>query len=111
MLRVFGNRGSGKTTRLIKEAIDNDAIFITPVNKEEVKKLALSKYGTDSIEVLTPQQFVDQFVMRRKFFPKDTKIVIDELDLFLELISHVQVIGYTDNLDKMEMLYGEDCNK
>ena len=36
MLKILGDRASGKTVRLIKEAIDNNAIFVTGDEDSEI---------------------------------------------------------------------------
>lgn len=111
MLKILGDRAPGKTVRLIKEAIDNNAIFVTTVDKECVIKTALDRYGTKCIKVLTPSQFVEEVVIK-KSFPKGTKVVIDELSYCLNLIfNNIDIIGCADDLYKTEIVYRRDWDK
>ena len=89
MIKVFGERGSGKTTKLIELAHENGYILVVP-------NFRMSKYAAELAAHLGYRdvQIIDftHFLAR---FPKcKEKFLIDELDMCL---ADLYVAGYSIN--------------
>lgn len=103
MIKILGERCSGKTTKLLKLAHENGYILVEPTFQmvEFTKRLA-KEIGYDDVEILC----VLQFSMRNPgLFMQDynNRYLIDELDMCLNTMN---VVGYsnTDNPIHFERL-------
>lgn len=91
MERIIGPRASGKTTKLIELALNNNfASIVVPNHRmaEYVSHMAAEK-GYPGLDILTFNQF-----MRRYYDGRPGRYVIDELDLCLAANG---VLGYTNS--------------
>lgn len=89
MYRIIDDRGTGKTSRLMLIAKDNDAIFVCS-NPHAMERKALA-YGITGLNFITYSEFLNSVRNR-----KDDKFVIDELEGFIkEIDPSNKIIGYT----------------
>lgn len=92
MYRIIDERGSGKTSRLMLIAKENDATFVC-WNPNVLRDKAF-EYGITDINFISYKEFLEN---REKI----QKYVLDELELFLKYIAqNSTLIGYTLNIDK-----------
>lgn len=103
MIKILGERRSGKTTKLLKLAHENGYILVEPTFQmvDFTKRLA-KENGYDDVEILCALQFN----MRNPgLFMQDynNRYLIDELDMCLNTMN---VVGYsnTDNPIHFERL-------
>lgn len=89
MIRIIGERGSGKTTKLIERAgiNPNGYCIVEPTLKmaDYVERMAKEK-GVD-VEVISAYELFNHRHGREK------KYLVDELDMFLEMFD---IVGYTN---------------
>ena len=92
MKRILGGRGTGKTTKIIQKAIEDDAVIVVPAFRciDNVLHLAEKLGCKDKVKCITFSQFVNGQTMR--ILPPD-HYYIDELDWCL---SSLGVIGYSN---------------
>jgi hypothetical protein len=91
MYKIIDTRGTGKTSRLMLIAKENDALFVC-ANPASMRQKAYS-YGITGIEFVSYDDIIN-------YAHPEQKIVIDELDCFVNhIISGVQFIGYTVSKD------------
>ena len=93
MYRIIDTRGTGKTSRLMLIAKENDAIFVC-ANPTSMRQKAYS-YGITGIEFVSYDEIFDSNNM-------DKAIVIDEIDAFVKYsIKTVgaELIGYSLSKD------------
>lgn len=93
MIKILGERCSGKTTKLLKLAHENGYILVEPTFRmvDFTKQLA-KENGYDDVEILC----VLQFNMRNPgLFIQDynNRYLIDELDMCLNTMN---VVGYSN---------------
>lgn len=92
MYRIIDGRGTGKTSRLMLLAKENDAIFVC--NDPHCMEAKAQAYGITGI------QFVSYYdYLRLNYNSKHKNVVIDELEFFLNHILKGQLIGYTLSYD------------
>lgn len=94
MYRIIDGRGTGKTSRLMLIAKDNDAIFVCG-NPRAMEQKAHA-YGITGITFMS---YAD-FIMSRPG-SRDQKYVVDELEGFIRT-THInsEFIGYTLSEDE-----------
>ncbi|MBO7710607.1 MAG: hypothetical protein J6S83_09070 [Lachnospiraceae bacterium] len=88
MERIIGERGSGKTTKLLKLAQENGYVIVVPT-------ITMADYVSDmakklgyNVKVISAYEF-----FWHRPWHRDDHYVIDELDLFLQAIG---VKGYSN---------------
>ena len=89
MIRVIGERGSGKSTKLIMLAIKDDATIIVPTFRHmaAIEDLAKKLGYLDKLKCITFAQYKSSYgIYRGKYY-------IDELDACL---SSVGTLGYSN---------------
>ena len=89
MYRIIDERSSGKTSRLMLIAKEQDAIFVC--NNPNAMKIKAEAYGIDGIKFISYIDFI------HNYDPDITRYVVDELEIFVQYIfaSGPQLIGYT----------------
>ena len=89
MFRIIDNRGTGKTSKLMQIAKDNNAVFVcsNPYSMEQKAK----SYNIDGINFISYNDFIHDFN------PDIDQYVVDELEIFLKHIFTIgpELIGYT----------------
>lgn len=89
MIKIIGERGSGKTTKILEAASKNGFVVVEPNLKmaEYVSRMARDK-GYD-LRIISAYDFLFY-----KNTDRSTQYVVDELDLFLSAIG---IKGYSNN--------------
>jgi cytidylate kinase len=87
MYRIIGDRGSGKTSRLMLLAKETGA-KIACSNPSAMAQKAYG-YGITGIEFISYKELFNQYL------DKNDKVLIDEIECFLNSIANGQMIGYT----------------
>ena len=91
MYRIIDTRGTGKTSRLMLIAKENNAVFVCK-NPQAMKSKSYS-YGIVGIDFVSYEDFLDYQVQGQK-------IVIDELEDFIKFaLNGVELIGYSLSKD------------
>ena len=89
MIRIIDGRGTGKTSRLMLLAKENNALFVC-ANPNAMKAKAMA-YGITGIRFVSFEDF-----LRLNYDEKETKVVIDEVEgLVNEVITPLNLVGYT----------------
>ena len=91
MIKIIDTRGSGKTTKLLKLAYDEELVVVEPTKHaaDYVKKMA-KDLGYDGVNIISSSEFMSGACMKyHKHF------LIDELEWFLESIG---VYGYSQSV-------------
>ena len=88
MIKIIGERGSGKTTKILEAASKNGCVVVEPNSKmaEYVSRMARDK-GYD-LRIISAYDF-----LLYKNTDRSTQYVVDELDLFLSAIG---IKGYSN---------------
>ena len=90
MYRIIEGRGTGKTSRLMLLAKENNAIFVC-ANPPAMRYKA-EQYGLSGIEFVSYHEFVTSYY--------DGNYVIDELEGFLAAtMGKNNLVGYTLSID------------
>lgn len=84
MYRIIDNRGTGKTSRLMLLAKENNAIFIC--SNPRAMEYKAKQYGIEGLEFMSYSEFND--------YGAD-KFIIDELDHYLIATLGTGLIGYS----------------
>ena len=89
MYRIIDERGTGKTSRLMLIAKENNAVFVC--SAPEAMQVKAKAYGIDNIKFKSYTDFI------RDYDPDVKTYVVDELELFINNIfsSGPELIGYT----------------
>ena len=89
MYRIIDDRGTGKTSRLMLIAKENNAVFVC--NNPEAMKVKANAYGIEGIKFMSYSDFT------RSFDPEITNYVVDELEPFVKSVFSAgpELIGYT----------------
>ena len=91
MYKIIDTRGTGKTSRLMLIAKENDALFVC-ANPASMRQKAYS-YGITGIDFISYDDIIE-------YAYRDKKLVIDELDCFVNhALSGVEFIGYSISKD------------
>lgn len=90
MYRIIDDRGTGKTSRLMLIAKENDALFVC--SNPDAMRYKAKAYGIDGIEFISYGEFFHDYRGQR-----NVKYVIDELENFLRstMFYSTELIGYT----------------
>ena len=91
MYHVIGERGTGKTFKLMKLAQEHNGVFVCQ-NPQAMKQKALN-YGLSGFDIISYKEFY------RTFDEIHTSYFIDEIDLFFKALES-QVIGYSLTLEE-----------
>lgn len=93
MYRIIEGRGTGKTSRLMLLAKENDAYFIC--NDPHAMKYKASAYGIQGIEFVSWADYIEH-----PEFYTDKVCIIDELECFIKRIfPHNNLVGYSISLE------------
>lgn len=76
--KIIGERGSGKTKKLLLLAQSNNAVFVCSNPSAMIEKA--HSYGLRGIEV---QSYEDYCFSKNTKYSRSKKYVIDDIDLFL----------------------------
>ena len=87
MYREIGEKGNGKTKRLLEYAKNNNAIVVCSMPRAMEEKAR--EYGLGKIECISYSAFLE---VRHKI--ESQKVVIDEVEGFLNRLDN-NIIGYT----------------
>ena len=89
MYRIIDGRGSGKTSRLMLIAKENDALFIC-ANPYAMEQKALA-YGIVGVEFIDYENAVCYYKENEKL-----NAVVDDIEAFAKIfLRHHNLIGYT----------------
>ena len=92
--RIVDGRGTGKTSRLMLLAKENNALFIC--SNPDAMRYKAKAYGIDGIEFVSYGEFFHHYRGEA-----GKKYVIDELENFLRatMFYNIELIGYTLSLE------------
>ena len=90
MYRIIDGRGSGKTSRLMLLAKENNGILVC-ANPYAMREKAYS-YGLVGFDIISYSEFIGNM------YEKGKPIFIDEMDMFLKHY-HSDIMGYTVSED------------
>jgi cytidylate kinase len=88
MIRIIGTRGSGKTTKLLNLAQREGFVLVEPTFQMADYVSDMAKKNGFDVKVINAHEF-----MWYKPGHRDDKYVVDELDLFLQMIG---IEGYSN---------------
>lgn len=88
MEKIIGERGSGKTTKLIELAHSEGCVLVEPTYHMAENARLMARDKGYEIVVLTASQF-----LFNHFGSSTEKYLVDELDLFLK---NIGIIGYSN---------------
>lgn len=92
MYRIIDGRGTGKTSRLMLLAKENNAIFVC--NDPHCMEIKALSYGITGI------QFVSYYdYLRFNYDTNKENVVVDELEALLKCIFNGHLVGYTLSTD------------
>lgn len=89
MYRIIDDRGTGKTSRLMLIAKENNAVFVC--SNPDAMKYKAKAYGIDGINFMSYNDFIHYYD------PSIHEYVVDELEMFMKYVigSGPKLIGYT----------------
>ena len=94
MFRIIDGRGTGKTSRLILLAKESGATVVC--SNPSAMEVKARNYGIIGVDFISYSQYL-QTISGEKL---GKKYMIDELDAFLDYISHnSEILGYTISLE------------
>ena len=85
MIRIIDGRGTGKTSKLMLLAKENNAIFVC--SNPRAMKYKAEQYGISDVEFQSYYDFLDDHNSTNNY-------IIDEVDIFLKSINN-NIIGYS----------------
>lgn len=90
MYRIIDDRGTGKTSRLMLIAKENNALFVC--SNPDAMRYKARAYGIDGIEFISYGEFFHNYKGQI-----NVKYVIDELENFLRstMFYSTELVGYT----------------
>ena len=108
MERIISGRGTGKTRRLMEEAIQHNGIFVCQ-NALHMKEKA-NAYGLHGLQVMSYRDFIDEITEHPLSYSQDATIkgfkdeggrpvYIDELEGFVQYICLNRFVGYSLSLE------------
>ena len=94
MYRIIEGRGTGKTSRLMLLAKENDAIFVC--GNPDAMRYKAKAYGIDGITFISYGEFISHY---REY--SHVKYVVDEMETFIQqaLFYRNELVGYTLSLE------------
>lgn len=89
MNRIIDGRSTGKTKKLFTAAKENNAIVVcsNPVTMRQKAE----NYGLFGINFMS----YTEFILNRDSWTEDDNFYVDELENFINVISHHSINGYT----------------
>ena len=88
MYRIIDGRGTGKTSRLLTLAKDNNAILVC--SNPRAMQYKAKSYGIDGVETISYGEFLNEHQDSHKQY------VIDEIEKFMGMVYGEQtILGYT----------------
>lgn len=97
LYRITGNRCTGKTSRLILLAKEQNGIIVS-ISPDYVKSLA-HKYDISNIDVISYSEYNEMLMGKRSSIDYDRPIFIDELEIFLQLYLDKNIQGYSISIE------------
>ena len=96
MYRIIEGRGTGKTSRLMLLAKENNAIFVC--ENPRAMEYKAQKYGIEGIRFISYAHFFNHY---QECAYRNQKYVIDEIEVFIQqaLFYHSELAGYTLTLE------------
>lgn len=95
MIKIIDGRGTGKTSRLMLLAKEQEGIIVC--SDPEIYRQKAYAYGLTGIDFISYNEYIYNLNMCKAIYV-DTPIFIDELDEFLTYI-HKNISGYTLSLE------------
>jgi hypothetical protein len=93
MYRIIDERGSGKTSRLMLIAKENNATFVC--NNPDAMKYKAQAYGITGINFISYSEY-----LQKEYHNRGEKFVIDEVEALLHrFTSPGELIGYSLSLE------------
>lgn len=86
MYRIIDKRGTGKTSRLMLLAKEENAIIAC--SNPNAMKIKAEGYGIIGLNFISYYDYINGN------YPKGSKVVVDELDCFVKSLGH-NLSGYT----------------
>lgn len=96
MYRIADTRGTGKTSRLLLLAKENNGVVVC-MHPKTMKEEAY-QYGLTGIDYVSYNEYIDFLDGHGNKICSGRKIFIDELELFLTRFSP-NIVGYTVSLE------------
>lgn len=94
MIHIIDGRGTGKTSRLMLLAKENNALFVC--NDPHAMKYKAERYGISGITFVSYTDFLNLNYEENTF----TRVVIDEVDNLLHnVVRPLELVGYTVSAD------------
>lgn len=109
---ITGNRGSGKTVELVKEAntLAAQGHKVIMITSHKVFEEIFKNYGlSDKVQVVTFKEYQRNSIGNDSY--KNADILIDEIDIFLKAILNNNVASITANKEDMFEVKREDWSK
>lgn len=93
MIRIIDDRSTGKTSRLMLLAKENNAYFVC--GNPRAMKYKAEAYGIQGINFISYGEFIIEYCRNKNY--QHEKFVIDELEMFLEreIFPNNSLVGYT----------------
>lgn len=94
MYRIIEGRGTGKTSRLMLLAKENNATFVC--SNPDAMRYKATKYGIEGIHFISYGDFFNHYNEYR-----DQKYVVDEMEVFIQqaLFYQNELVGYTLSIE------------
>ena len=92
MIRIIDGRGSGKTSRLLLLAKENNAVLVC--SNPRAMKYKAEKYGINDIEFISYKEFYDGQTEDDKLY------IIDELENYVMNTCGYNIIAYSLSLEE-----------
>ena len=96
MYRIIDGRGTGKTSRLLLLAKENNSVVVCS-NPDQMRNHAY-RYGLTGIDYISYADYISYLGGYRPENLMDRTFLIDEMELFLKAMCQ-KVIGYTMSLE------------
>ena len=94
MIRIIDGRGTGKTSRLMLLAKENNALFVC--NDPHAMQYKAERYGITGLTFFRYTDFLNLNYEENVF----TTVVVDEIDNLLQLVVRpLRLVGYTISAD------------
>lgn len=95
MYRIIEGRGTGKTSRLMLLAKENNATFVC--ENPRAMEYKAQKYGIEGIYFISYADFFNHYQEYR-----NQKYVVDEIEVFIKeaLFYHNELIGYSLSIEE-----------
>lgn len=91
MYRIIDGRGTGKTSKLLLLAQENDAVLVC--SNPRAMEYKAKQYGIEGVECISYGQFHDETRSSSKQF------IIDEIEMMLRSNYGDKIIGYSLSIE------------